>query len=285
MNAGIPDNESGGPDGNGGDRGRKNIHVEMRNAAAGGRIAVLSLDNAATRNSMTLEMGMAFHGEIHRLAAEDPLLRALIITGKNGVFSSGGDFALLKSFSEKDPEENQAYMGSFYRLFLDVRSLPFPVIAAVNGHAVGASLALALACDLRYFVPDGKYAFNFVKIGIHPGMGSSFLVKEVAGLPQAQDLLLTGRFISGEDALRRGLCHAVYPREEILDRALELAEEIAAAAPLAVRLTKQGLYRNHTLDDALAYEAESQARNYATADFREALQAIEEKRKPSFRDE
>lgn len=275
---------------------QKNIHVEFlgveesagetktESAPDAGRIAVLSLDNPGTKNSMTLEMGMAFHGELHRLASEDPMIRALVITGKNGVFSSGGDFELLKSFAEKDPEENRRYMESFYNLFLDVRSMPFPVLAAVNGHAIGASLALALACDLRYFVPSAKYAFNFVRLGIHPGMGSSFLVKEVAGLAHAQELLLTGRYFSGTEARERGLCHALFPADDMLDEVLKVAREIGTAAPQAVRMCKQGLYTNHTLSTALAHEAFSQSRNFATADYREALAAIQEKRRPQFMD-
>ncbi|MCR9141281.1 MAG: enoyl-CoA hydratase/isomerase family protein [bacterium] len=270
------------------DQSQKNIHVEFHNLTEAepeaGRIAVLYLDNPDTKNSMTLEMGMAFHGELHRLASEDPMIRALVITGKNEVFSSGGDLALLKSFAEKDPEENQRYMESFYNLFLEVRNMPYPVIAAVNGHAIGASLAMAMACDLRYFVPDAKYAFNFVRLGMHPGMGSSFLLKEVAGLLQAQELLLTGRFFSGTEAGSRGLCHGLHAAEEILDRAIAVAREIGSAAPQAVRLVKRGLYANHALPETLEYEAHSQAQNFATKDYLEGLTALGEKRRPIFRD-
>lgn len=258
------------------------ISTERRPLANGGSLAILSLDHAATRNSMTLEMGMHFNREMHQLAGHDQP-RVAIVTGKNGVFSSGGDFNLLKSFAEKTPQENREFMGAFYRLFLVVRDMPFPVIAAVNGHAIGASLALALACDLRYFVPSGKYAFNFVRLGIHPGMGSSYLVREIAGMSQAQELLLTGRTISGEEALRRGLCHGLFPPDDILEQCVAVAEEIGACAPEAVRLTKRGLNRNPaSLDAALDFEAESQAENFVSADFREALQAIEEKRDPRF---
>lgn len=272
---------------------QKNIHVEFLDVAprdeAGdentGRLAVLYLDNPETRNSMTLEMGMAFHGELHRLASEEPMIRALVITGKNGVFSSGGDIELLKSFTEKEPEENQRYMESFYNLFLEVRSMPFPVIAAVNGHAIGASLAMAMACDLRYFVPDAKYAFNFVRLGMHPGMGASYILKEVAGLLQAQELLLTGRFFSGTEAQTRGLCHGLYAADDILEQAIALAREIGTAAPQAVRLCKRGLYTNHSVSEALAYEAHSQSRNFATADYLEGLTALQEKRRPVFRDQ
>ncbi len=262
----------------------KSIETEIQDLGDDGSIAIIYLSNAETRNSMTLDMGMAFHGEVNRLAGMETPPRALVISGKNDVFSSGGDFELLKSFAENTPAQNREFMESFYRLFLAVRDMPFPVIAAVNGHAVGAALALALACDIRYFTPDGKYALNFVRIGIHPGMGSSFLLREVAGLHNAQELLLTGKVIKGEDAYRRGMCHALYSKSEILEEGLKTAREIAACAPLAVRLLKQGMYRDMNLKDTLVYEAESQARNYATEDFREAMQAIGEKRRPVFKD-
>lgn len=247
-------------------------------------IHVVYLNNPETRNSMTLEMGLAFHRTFQTLASLDPLPRAVIITGRNDVFSAGGDLKLLKSFSEKSRNENREFMQSFYKLFLTVREMPFPVLACVNGHAVGAALALALACDLRFFLPDAKYAFNFVKIGIHPGMGSSFLVKEVAGMAQAQELLLTGRYISGTEAMQRGLCHGVFSADEIFDRTVDLAREIVSAAPLAVRLLKRSLYASDDLDQALQREAEAQAENYVSADFREAIAAIEEKRTPRYLD-
>jgi 2-(1,2-epoxy-1,2-dihydrophenyl)acetyl-CoA isomerase len=250
-----------------------------------GKIVILYLNNPESKNSMTLEMGLSFHRELHSLAGQEKMPRALIITGKNGLFSSGGDLGLLRSFMEKSQKDNQEFMESFYRLFLEVRQMPFPVLAAVNGHAIGASLALALACDLRYFVPDGKYAFNFVRIGIHPGMGSSFLARSVAGLHQAQELLLTGKQISGEEALRRGLCHDIKPKEELLEYVLEVARDIARGAPQPIRMLKKGLYTDRDLQSTLKYEAESQAENYLTQDFREAMDAIQAKRPPEFKDQ
>lgn len=248
------------------------------------QIYIVSFDNPETRNSMTLQMGLAFHGEMHRLASEPELPAAVIVTGKNGVFSSGGDLALLKSFAEKPRTENEEFMKSFYGLFLTVREMPFPVIAAVNGHAVGASLALALACDLRYFTPDGKYAFNFLKIGIHPGMGSSFLVKEIAGLNVAQELLLTGKFINGEEAFQKGLCHGLFSQETVLENSISTAKDLTGCAPAAVRMLKEGLYANKSLKETLNYEASCQAENYTSDDFLEAMKAIEEKRPPVYRD-
>ena len=258
------------------------IVTERRELASGGSIVILYLDHAATRNSMTLEMGMNFNRELNQLAGDDAP-RALIVTGKNGVFSSGGDFQLLKSFADKTPQENREFMEAFYRLFLVVRDMPFPVLAAVNGHAIGASLALALACDLRYFVPSGKYAFNFVKIGMHPGMGSSYLLRQVGGLAQAQELLLTGRTISGEEAYTRGLCHGLFPPDDILEQVIAVTEEVGQCAPAALRLTKLGLSRQPaSLDEALRFEAESQADNFSSRDFLEGIRAAEEKRPPRF---
>ncbi|MBL8020764.1 MAG: enoyl-CoA hydratase/isomerase family protein [Leptospirales bacterium] len=261
------------------------MSISREKLADGGEIVHLQLDHPETRNSLTLEMGLAFHRELHALAGEFPLPRACVISGKNGVFSSGGDFQLLSSFAEKSPKDNQEFMQSFYRLFLSVRNMPFPVLAAVNGHAVGAALAVALACDLRYFVPDGKYSLNFVRIGIHPGMGSSFLVKEIAGLPRAQELLLTGRYFSGKEAFDMGLCHGLHPVEEIVPRVMDVAREIAAGAPLAVRLAKKSLYSSTDLETAIETESRFQAETYQTRDFREALKSIGEKRKPTFKDE
>lgn len=261
------------------------IEKETRPLQEGGDVEIIYLNDRRTRNSLSAAMGEAFSIELEQLRRKAPAPRALIITGKNNIFSSGGDFQLLRSFADRDPQENESYMKYFYQLFLRVRQVPFPTIAAVNGHAVGAALALALACDIRYFDPDGKYAFNFVKIGIHPGMGSSFLLKEIGGLAQAQELLLTGRYFSGREGLERGLCHRLFAPADVLEAALATAAEIGRNSPLAVALCKQGLYRNTTMEQALEYEAQSQARNYASADFREAMEAISAKREPQFRDQ
>lgn len=262
----------------------KHIQTEFINLEDDGCIAVLHLDHPESNNALSLEMGMTFQGELNRLAGMEPLPRVLVLTGQGDVFSSGGDPGLLRGFIQNPPLENRDFMDSYYRLFLKVRDVPFPVIAAVNGSARGAALALALACDIRYFSIDGEYTFDFVRQGLHPGMGSTFLLKEIAGLGQAQELLLTGRTFNGEEALRRGLCHGTDRSGEILDRALETATLIASAAPGAIRLCKRILYKRRTLEETISLEAEHQAQGFATEDFREAMEAILENRKPVFHD-
>ncbi len=245
-------------------------------------IKILYFNNPETKNSMNYEMGVEFQKTLIDLN-QDQNLRVLIITGRNGVFSSGGDLNLLKSFSKKSYEENKEFMKNFYKLFLSVREVEYPVIACVNGHAIGASLALALACDLRYFVKDAKYAFNFVKIGFHPGMGSSYLVKEIVGISRAVELLFTGRVISGEEAFRLGLCHNIFSEEEILEKTIQIASEVSQNAPLAIRLLKKNIYRVNSLESAIEVESRSQSENFQTRDFLEAIASLEEKRKPLFK--
>lgn len=247
------------------------------------KIAFLYLNNPETKNSMTWDMSVAFKQEIHKLKNSEDPPSSLILTGKNNIFSSGGDLSLLRSFKEKSFEANKRDMLEFYNNFLCIRALPFPVVAAVNGHAVGAALSLAFACDLRVFSSSSKYAFNFVKLGIHPGMGSSYLVKELFGKDMANNLLLTGEPISGEEAKILHLCQDAVLQGDVVKRATELAIILSEGGPLALRLLKETLSSHEELQKALEIEAEAQAKCFQSEDFEESLNAIVEKRKPQFK--
>ena len=246
------------------------------------KITFLYLNNPETKNSMTWEMSIAFKNEIEKLKTMKKSPSCLILTGKNQIFSSGGDLNLLKSFKTKTYEENCRDMFIFYNNFLCIRSLPFPVVAAVNGHAVGAALSLAFACDLRVFSSISKYSFNFVKLGIHPGMGSSYLIKELFGMDMANHLLLMADFITGEEAKSLRLCQDAVPPEDVVKRATELAIVLSEGAPMASRLLKETLINKNELETALKREAEAQALCFQSKDFAESLDAIVEKRKPFF---
>lgn len=166
------------------------IDQDTIDLGSGNKILKLSFNNPETRNSMTREMGLEFKKIIDGLieTTEKNRPRVVILTGKNDIFSAGGNFELLKSFSNKDYETNKKTMFEFYNLFLSVRRLDIPVICAANGHAIGAGLSLTFACDIRVFANEAKYQFNFVKLGIHPGMGSSYTVKELFGTHVANRL-------------------------------------------------------------------------------------------------
>lgn len=261
------------------------IDQDTIDLGSGNKILTLSLNNPESRNSMTREMGLEFKKTIETLldAPEKSKPRAVILTGKNGIFSAGGNFELLKSFSTKDFETNKKTMFEFYNLFLSVRRLDIPVICAANGHAIGAGLSLAFACDIRVFANEGKYQFNFVKLGIHPGMGSSYIVKELFGTHMANRLLFLAETLNGDDAFRAGLCNDAVPQKEVLGRATEIAIALSESAPLALSELKKNTYDREKLEAALKKEAESQARNFISADFKETIKAIEQKRKPEFK--
>ncbi|MDX1961408.1 MAG: enoyl-CoA hydratase/isomerase family protein [Leptospiraceae bacterium] len=248
----------------------------------GRKITTLYLNNPQTKNSMTWEMSHEFRAEIEKIQSAKDKPSCIIITGKNHIFSSGGDLNLLKSFRDKSYDENCRDMFIFYSNFLSVRRLNIPVIAGVNGHAMGAAFSLALACDARVFSLTGKYSFNFVKLGIHPGMGSSYIVKELFGKDMANYLLLLGEAINGEEAKSLKLCYDAVSSEDVVKRSMEIAINISESAPQAISLLKQNTYDHSDLEKALRKEAESQAKCFQSSDFAESILAIEEKRKPFF---
>ncbi|EMN12102.1 enoyl-CoA hydratase/isomerase family protein [Leptospira borgpetersenii] len=256
------------------------IDQDTIDLGSGNKILKLSLNNPETRNSMTREMGLEFKKIIDGLieTTEKNKPRVVILTGKNDIFSAGGNFELLKSFSNKDYETNKKAMFEFYNLFLSVRRLDIPVICAI-----GAGLSLTFACDIRVFANEAKYQFNFVKLGIHPGMGSSYTVKELFGTHVANRLLFLAETFNGEEAFRLGLCNDSVPQKEVLGRATEIAIALSESAPLALSELKKNTYDREKLETALRKEAESQARNFISADFKETIKAIEQKRKPIFK--
>ncbi|WP_425460495.1 enoyl-CoA hydratase/isomerase family protein [Leptospira ognonensis] len=250
--------------------------------ARNGEIVSIFLNNPESRNSMTWKMGEEFQTEINRISKLKILPRAVIISGRNDVFCAGGDLNLLRSFSEKTFSQNKRDMRKFYSFFLSIRNLQSPVIGALNGHAIGAGLSLGFACDLRFFALEGKYSFNFVRLGIHPGMGSSFLAPELLGKSLGSRLLFTGETFNGEDAKNWGLAVTSVPKNEVYAKALEFAIYMADGAPLALQELKKNLYQWKSLDKALKKEAASQARNFISDDFRETLTSVVEKRSPIF---
>lgn len=264
------------------------LRVERRDA-----VAVVVFDDPERRNAMTEAMGRALASVVARLGADDSV-RAVVLTGAGAAFSAGGDLAMIEERAragraapgEPQRGRNRAFMRSFYSLFLSLRELPQPTLAAVNGAAIGAGLAVALACDLRIAARDARLGLNFTRLGIHPGMGSTWTLPRLVGPAHAADLLLTGRLVDGLEAERIGLVNRALAAEEVLPETLSRAAEIAACAPLAVRGTRRALRASLTasLDEQLDYEAEQQALCYESADLAEGLAAARERRAPRFQE-
>ena len=256
---------------------------EIRLVVAG-PVAELVLARPAARNAMTDAMGAEVAHAVAAINAS-ATVRVVLMRGEGEAFSAGGDFAMLAQRARATPDENRVAMRGFYASFLTVRALRVPTVAVIAGSAIGAGLCLAMACDLRLAASHVKLAASFVRVGLHPGMGATWLLPRLVGPAIAAELLLTGRAIDAAEALRIGLVNQVHAAEALDGAAWALARELAAAAPLAVARTKATLAGalERTMDDALACEAEAQALDFGTADLGEALQAAAERRAPTFR--
>jgi len=256
-------------------------HIRVETGSAVGR---LTLDRAADRNAMTLAMGR----EIERAVAAfnaDKDVRVVVVTGAGKAFSSGGNLKTLgKEAGLGDDGPDMGGQETFYRAFLSIRDLAVPSIAAVNGHAIGAGLCFAIACDLRVMHRDAKVGMTFVRLGIHPGMAATWNLPRLLGPALAADLLYTGRLLDADEALRLGLVSRV-AGDDFDAVVAAMAGEIAANGPVALRLLKESLRGtfDRTIEEAIAREASAQAETFTTEDAKEGIAAMIEKRAPRFR--
>lgn len=246
-------------------------------------IAKVTLNDPDSLNAMSEGMADQFRAVVSTIRSAAARPRAIIVTGAGRAFSAGGDLAMLKKKTTLTKDENRDRMLWFYDSFLGILDLEIPLIAAINGHAIGAGLCVASACDIRIVSTGAKLGFTFVKLGLHPGMGATFVLPQVLGNAAARELLLTGRVIEADEGLRLGLVSKVVQPEALLGEAQKIAEEISANGPLCVQqLLRSVRAPSLTLKEALQREASAQADNYAGAEFLEGVQATMEKRKPNF---
>ncbi|NUR09242.1 MAG: enoyl-CoA hydratase/isomerase family protein [Nocardioidaceae bacterium] len=246
-------------------------------------VAVLTLDNPDQRNAMSDGMTASWQTAVDALAG-DPGVRAVVVTGAGTAFCSGGNTGWIASEPDASVDRLRTRMIAFYRAWLSIRRIEVPTIAAVNGPAIGAGLCLALACDLRYAATGARLGAPFVRLGMHAGMAATYLLPDVVGPAHARDLLLTGRTVDADEALRIGLVTGVLPAEGFLDGVLETAAGVAATAPIASRLTTVALRGGgHTdFEAALQWEALAQPVTLATADLQEGIAAARERRPARF---
>jgi len=245
-------------------------------------VVTLTLCRPEARNALDEATALAFSAAVAEIAA-DASARALVLAGEGKAFCGGGDLTMLNELAAAPPPVARLYMRKFYAYFLGIAELEIPVVAAIHGHAIGAGIAFTLAADVRVVANDAKVGFNFTRLGIPPGMGSTFFLPRVVGAARAAELLLSGRLVSGEEAVRLGICHEAAPSGDVRARADAIADDLASAAPLAVRLTKSALRRDLVgLDRALDEEAALQALAYPSEDLREGVAAAQARRTPVF---
>lgn len=207
--------------------------------------------------------------------AADPDVRVTVLAAQGRTFSGGADLG----------EGPSASPAGFYAEALRLFDHPKPVVAAVQGPAIGGGLGLALAADFRVAAREARFAANFVRLGIHHGFGLTVTLPAVVGQQTARELLLTGRSVSGEEARAIGLCDRLASLDEVEPEAVALAGEIAVGAPLAVEAARATLRAGlrDSVANAIERESAEQERLLRTSDFREGVAAMKERRQPRFK--
>lgn len=257
-----------------------------------GHILTLTLNMPEKRNPISdLSVVDALCSALEAADA-DIDVRCIILTGAGSAFSSGGDLSAMRpdagGLNASLPAQTRRnYKTGIQRLPLLFQSLEVPVIAAVNGHAIGAGLDLATMCDIRVAAEGAKFAESFVKLGIIPGDGGAWFLPRIVGFSKASELALTGDMIDAAEALRIGLVGDVVPADQLMPAARKIADKIAGNPVHGVRMAKRLLREGQTADlkNILEMSAAMQALAHATKDNQEAISAFVEKRKPDFKGE
>jgi enoyl-CoA hydratase/carnithine racemase len=250
-----------------------------------GKVATITLNRPEKKNPLTFQSYAELRDLFRGLQyASD--IKVVVITGEGGNFCSGGDVhEIIGPLTEMSMPE----LLNFTRMTGDVvkamRHCPQPIIAAIDGICVGAGAILAMACDMRYATPDAKTAFLFTRVGLAGcDMGACSILPRIIGQGRASELLYTGRTMRPDEGLLWGFYNSIFNPDEVLDEALNIAEQLAAGPTFAHSITKKMLHQewSMSIDDAIEAEAEAQAICMKTNDFRRAYEAFVKKEKPSF---
>jgi enoyl-CoA hydratase/carnithine racemase len=249
-------------------------------------VLLATLDRPEKLNAIDRRM-FAELSELCGRLEDDDEVRVAVLTGAGRGFCSGVDLEAIAALPDAGVPEFMRSQEQGATVIAGFRSLTKPVIAAVNGPAAGGGLALALAADVRIAAPEARFNVAFVRLGLSGAdVGVSWLLPRVVGLGQASELMLTGRLIDAQEALRIGLVNRVVAAEALLDACYELAGEIARNSPFGVRLTKQALQLNvdaPSIEAAIALENRNQVLASRTEDMGEAVMAFLGKREPAFK--
>lgn len=243
-------------------------------------VATLWLNDPQRLNAMDEAMAKDFEQAVIRLKQEK--LRCLVIRGRGSSFSAGGDLEMLLGKNKKSYQENVALMLKFYRSFLGVLDLPYPVIAVLHGYAVGAGFCLSCACDMRVGSRDCKLGAPFAALGLYPGMGGSYFVEKRLG-STGEMMMLTGQRIDGQRAHQLGFFEGICEEQELDQHLAKLTSRIAKMGPKAITQLLTTLRpKAEFLEEVLLREADQQSKSYTQEEFVEGVTALIEKREPRF---
>src|SRR5437660_12796785 len=250
-----------------------------------GPVATIKLNRPEKLNAFGGPMRQEILDALENIAADDQI-RVVVVTGEGRAFSAGGDIQHLKQLRDnKDESGFRNILAYGQKITRTMRSLPKPVIAAVNGPCAGAGLSFALGCDIRIASDAAKFGPSFALIGLHPDWGGSWFLPKLVGTAKACELVFTGTMISAQEAEKIGLINRVVQPDQLLPIVNELAEKIAKNPPGALRLAKESIYRSLTsdLETAFARETQVQMECFYSEDFLEGVTAFLEKRRPQFK--
>lgn len=248
-------------------------------------VATITLNRPDRLNALTF----AVYDELRRAfysLSDEPEVRVIVITGAGKGFCSGGDVEdIIGRLFEREMRGLLEFTRMTCDLILAIRRCRKPVIAALNGTVAGAGAVIATACDMRIAASSAKIAYLFTRVGLSGAdMGAAWMLPRIVGLGKASELLMTGEFISADEAHRIGLYNRVVPDGTSLEAAIDLGEKLSRGPSFAIEITKDALNREASMDLAGALEAEAQiqAALMLHPDFRESYDAFVEKRPPRF---
>jgi enoyl-CoA hydratase/carnithine racemase len=247
-------------------------------------IGTILLNRPHRKNAFTMEMIDQWAGVLEQ-ARTDPDVRVLVLTGAGDAFCSGVDLGKYADGAQPTPlERKEGLTERIHRIPLALEDLDKPVIAAVNGVAVGAGMDMALMCDMRVVARSARMSEGYIRVGLVPGDGGCYYLPRLAGTAKALELMLTGDFIDGEEAVRLGIANHVVDDADLPEFTARLARKIADAPPIAVRTIKRAVYQSARADlrTALDLISSHMAVVTSTRDSAEAYAAFREKRQGTY---
>lgn len=257
------------------------ILLESREAS----IVTLTMNRPERLNALNNDLSTALNDTLARIAA-DTSVNVVILTGSGRAFCAGGDLQdIAKGRASGDASQLEPLLRSGMQAVLKIRTMPQPVIAAVNGPAAGAGMNVALAADIRLAVEEAVFGQNFAKVGLFPDYGGTYFLPQLVGPSKAAELFYTGDMIDAKTALRLGIVNHVYPADRFYAEVQSLAAKIATGPQLAIRAVKQTIFacEKEALSEALEREVEQQLKCFHSQDCQEGIRAFFEKRPPGFR--
>jgi len=253
----------------------QNLIVETKD-----KIGIIKINRPAALNALNSQTIQELNDAVHELS-ENPEVRVIILTGEGKAFVAGADISEMKDMNK---EEAMDFSRRGHKVFSFIESQEKPIIAAVNGFALGGGCELAMACDIRIASDTAKFGQPEVNLGIIPGFAGTQRLLRLVGTAKAKELIFTGNLIDAQTALSMGLVNQVVPADKLMDFVLEMAKKITTKGPLAIKLAKRVIHRGSRsdFDTGSSFEVEAFGECFGSGEAKEGMNAFLEKRKPKW---